>query len=101
MQQKHLIDQVADDLRLDYISDLHFLDNNPRRKLLVVLENSGDYPVGEWIDACEYIAGRKCFSGKEAREILFQYAGRKKGQRIQKIVLPKIRLNLGRFSFGS
>ena len=101
INREHLIDHIAKRLKLDYISDLHFLDNTQRSRLLVVLENSRDYPEKEWIDACEYIAGQKCFSGKEAKEILSQYAGCEKGHRFHKIIVPRIQVNLGKVAVGS
>lgn len=64
----------------DYISDFRVRPVR-RAKLGHVLRTKlqiGDFPSGEWIDACRYITGHSAGTAQEAREVLLCFC--EKGQ---------------------
>ena len=76
MNQISLVDYLALELRLDYVSDLRFPDKLSVGKLNYLLNekiSSEDYPEKDWVDACEYLCGAKSKTRQEARRQIQEY----------------------------
>lgn len=73
-----LLDYLSWKLGLPYLSELRTLPEAGRSRLGYILKEKTelkDFPEAEWLDACEYITGRKAESAAEARgRLLGQYA---------------------------
>ena len=76
MNQISLVDNLALELRLDYVSDFRFPDKLPVGKLNYLLNekiSAEDYPEKDWVDACEYLCGAKSKNRQEARRQIQEY----------------------------
>lgn len=68
-----LLDYLSWKLGLLYLSDLRTLPEDGRSRLRHILKERielKDFPEAEWLDACEYITGRRAESAAEARVCL-------------------------------
>ena len=71
-----LLDYLAWKLHLVYLSDLRKLSLTDKRRIADILSKLTDftefYPV-EWLDACEYLTGRKAETAETARMQMLEY----------------------------
>lgn len=85
MKGLSLVDYLSLKLGLEYVSDLHFLKDSQKEKLRYLLEykiNEEDVPSSGWIDACEYISGKKCGTGGQARKELMEFLDAERMERM-------------------
>lgn len=76
MEKISLIDYLAYKLKLDYVSDLNRLSAEQKGRLRYLLETKiepDEVTESEWLDACQYISGKKCSSKEDARSCLLSF----------------------------
>lgn len=77
MKELSLIEYLAYQLNLDYISDLRFSKGVVRKGKLKDLLNEkieiDDFEEKDWLYACEYISGERKNTKEEARQFLLEY----------------------------
>lgn len=73
-----LLDYLALRMGLTYLSDLRCapVDTAQLGRILSAIQPQR-FTEREWLDACEYITGRKAGSSVEAREFLFCFAAKR------------------------
>lgn len=79
MNQISLVDYLALELRLDYVSDLCFPDKLSVGKLNYLLNekiSSEDYPEKDRVDACEYICGKHSDTKEEAKQQMLEFTSK-------------------------
>ncbi len=79
MYQMSLVDCLAYELGLDYLSDLHFPDKISAEKLRYLLEKrilAEDFPEKDWLDACEYICGKHSDTKEEAKQQMLEFTSK-------------------------
>ncbi len=70
-----LLDYLSWKLGLPYLSEIRSLSAAGRWRLGYILEaktHLADFPEAEWLDACEYITGRREESAARARLCLLE-----------------------------
>ena len=68
-----LVEELAAYLGCEYISDLHRLTPRDKRRLCEILlrTSPAQWPDAEWLDALEYLTGRRgAGDGQQARQLL-------------------------------
>ncbi len=76
MKEISLIDYLAWQMGLEYVSDLRMPENLKREKFRYVLSEqilSGNFSDRDWLDTCEYLTDRKPASAEQARQYLLDY----------------------------
>ena len=76
MKEISLIDYLAWQKGLEYVSDLRMPENLKREKFRYVLSKqilSGNFSDRDWLDTCEYLTDRKPVSAEQARKYLLDY----------------------------
>lgn len=68
-----LLDELAERMDCGYLSDLRYLDPEGRARLAEQLEplSAGAYPLAQWNDGLEYLAGEPpCPDARQAKAAL-------------------------------